>query len=344
MHHIVIVNRQAYGTSGGLSRSLSARVLENLEYVRDKKLISITQIEEKDLEYKFKASDVLVFARHTSLDSLNLSARARDSGAKVIYDLDDFMPALPSWVNHSGNKETQNNIFSHVKQATAVTTSTAVLKTNIDRYFGVNSMLIPTGINIERHLKTPKPIDETNAVIYTNTDTIKLRSFKEGFIQVLNQYLDTHPEFTAHLVCDPNPEMKRIHNAKHWGTMSWFEHKKFLGERDYLFSVTPLGGEEDPSDFLFNSCKSPIKYLDYGALRIPGIYSRTPAYDQFVTHMETGILVSNNADEWSWAMELLTKDRELRSKIIENAFADIKARFHTSVTSKAWISLIESIS
>ena len=344
MHSITIVDRKAYGTSGNVSRSLSARILENLEYLQEGGSISITRVNEGDLDTTFKASDIVIFSRHTSSESLSLAERARAAGAKTIYDLDDFMPALPSYVHHSDNQEVRDNIRKHVSAAALTTTSTLILKNHIDQHYQVSSVVVPTGINIERHLgKNPKSINEKKSVVYTNTDTIKLKSFKSGFVQTMNQYLTHHLDMNLHLVCDPNPEMDQFIRAKNWGSMDWFGHKKFLADRDYLFAVTPLGGAEDPADLIFNSCKSPIKYLDYGGLKIPGIYSKTPAYENFIEHMHTGILVSNDADDWKSALELLTRDQNLRDKIAKNAFEDVYERFHTQVTSKKWLEIFNQL-
>jgi glycosyltransferase involved in cell wall biosynthesis len=62
-------------------------------------------------------------------------------------------------------------------------------------------------------------------------------------------------------------------------------------------------------DNAFTRCKSDIKFLDYGILGIPGIYSRVKPYEASVRHMETGYLAANDNKEWLEALErLLTED------------------------------------
>ena len=69
----------------------------------------------------------------------------------------------------------------------------------------------------------------------------------------------------------------------------------------------------------FNRCKSDLKFLDYSALGIPGIYSRVAAYDRTVQHMETGYLSNNDIQSWIEAIQLLLSDDRLRQTLARNA-------------------------
>ena len=55
------------------------------------------------------------------------------------------------------------------------------------------------------------------------------------------------------------------------------------------FAIAPL--EDDP----FTRCKSDLKYLDYGALAIPAVFSDVRPYCETVRHRETGLVVPNEA-------------------------------------------------
>jgi glycosyltransferase involved in cell wall biosynthesis len=69
----------------------------------------------------------------------------------------------------------------------------------------------------------------------------------------------------------------------------------------------------------FNRSKSDIKFLDYSALGIPGIYSRVPAYLNTIRHMDTGLLVHNSPEAWVEALDLLLADEPLRRHLAQNA-------------------------
>jgi glycosyltransferase involved in cell wall biosynthesis len=80
-------------------------------------------------------------------------------------------------------------------------------------------------------------------------------------------------------------------------------------------AIAPL--EED----VFTRCKSDIKFLDYSAVGIAGIYSQGPVYGKTVRHLKTGYLADNNPESWSEGLELLLQDNSLRQSIAKKAQA-----------------------
>ena len=72
-------------------------------------------------------------------------------------------------------------------------------------------------------------------------------------------------------------------------------------------------------DTAFDQCKSDIKFLDYSAVGAAGIYSRVPAYESSVRHLETGLLTENDSDAWMEALEMLIQDDSLRIDMSQNA-------------------------
>jgi processive 1,2-diacylglycerol beta-glucosyltransferase len=72
------------------------------------------------------------------------------------------------------------------------------------------------------------------------------------------------------------------------------------------------------ADSLFNSCKSPIKYLEYSALGVPGVYSKISPYEIIVKDGVDGLLASTSL-EWEEALSKLIEDQDLRRRIALNA-------------------------
>jgi GT2 family glycosyltransferase/glycosyltransferase involved in cell wall biosynthesis len=85
----------------------------------------------------------------------------------------------------------------------------------------------------------------------------------------------------------------------------------------------------------FNRCKSYIKYLDYAALGLPGVFTSNGVFDGVVKNGETGLLVDNEATAWKDALRLLVQDSDLRRQIGKSACADVTAR-HTLDAQSAW--------
>jgi glycosyltransferase involved in cell wall biosynthesis len=69
----------------------------------------------------------------------------------------------------------------------------------------------------------------------------------------------------------------------------------------------------------FNRYKSDIKFLDYGVLGIPGIFSNVGPYPASVVHEQTGLLVANAPDAWLAALSRLIDDPVLRQTLSRNA-------------------------
>ena len=76
-------------------------------------------------------------------------------------------------------------------------------------------------------------------------------------------------------------------------------------------------------DNLFNSSKSPIKYFEYSAIGVPGVYSRVVPYSSMIEEGVDGYLVSS-ASEWEASLSKLIEDQNLRRKIALNAQQKIK--------------------
>lgn len=78
-------------------------------------------------------------------------------------------------------------------------------------------------------------------------------------------------------------------------------------------AVAPL------ADTPFNRAKSDIKFLDYCALGVAGVFSDVAAYQGSVRHGETGWLVENSPAAWAAALVRLLRDEELRLQTAANA-------------------------
>ena len=92
-------------------------------------------------------------------------------------------------------------------------------------------------------------------------------------------------------------------------------------ENKWDFGVAPLVDDE------FNRCKSYIKYLDYAALGLPGIFSGIGVFESVIRQGENGLCVFGN-DDWYEAMRLLITDVTLRQKMGEAAHLDVETN-HT---------------
>ena len=91
-------------------------------------------------------------------------------------------------------------------------------------------------------------------------------------------------------------------------------------------------------DNYFNSCKSQIKFLEYGALGIPGVFSNLAPYSSVITNEVNGFLASNS-DEWESYLQCLIDDPQLRKAIVSNAQEIIKEKWLLSKNAKEQFSI-----
>ncbi len=96
-------------------------------------------------------------------------------------------------------------------------------------------------------------------------------------------------------------------------------------------------------DSAFTRCKSDMKYLDYGALGIPGIFSRVPAYEHTVQHLRTGYLAENNAQAWEEGLNRLLDDSQLRQSMGRQVQSEVFATRTLEHCAWRWDSAIQTI-
>jgi glycosyltransferase involved in cell wall biosynthesis len=102
------------------------------------------------------------------------------------------------------------------------------------------------------------------------------------------------------------------------------------------FAIAPL--EDDP----FTRCKSDLKYLDYGALAIPAVFSDVRPYSETVRHRETGLVVPNEADAWAEALGEMVSDGALRSRLARAARDEVYATRMLATNAARWLDVLSA--
>ena len=93
----------------------------------------------------------------------------------------------------------------------------------------------------------------------------------------------------------------------------------------------------------FNAAKSPLKYLEYSAMGLAGVYADLPAYGAHVQHGETGLLAGAEPVAWADALERLIGDRVLRDRVATQALGDVRAKHLHAHAAHRWQSLFSSL-
>ncbi len=279
--------------------------------------------------------DLLVVERHTlwpyerQLDGFaRVLARCRRRGVPVVYELDDNLLDLhhdSPWEPYPGDA-LRGVVAFLARQADAVIVSTPALAERLAR-LRPGVLVVPNALDERLFESGPEP-----AAPRSSTVTI-------GYMGTL-----TH-EADLRMVLAPLRALLRRHGgrvrleivggAEEERVASLFEgvpfrqlhprhddaYPKFVPwMRENLrwdVAIAPL------EDDAFTRCKSDLKYLDYGALGIPGVFSDVRPYRDTVRHRETGLLTANDQKAWTDVLEEIVSDAALRQRLAACAKAEV---------------------
>lgn len=113
---------------------------------------------------------------------------------------------------------------------------------------------------------------------------------------------------------------------------------KWLKETvDWNISIAPL------EDNNINSSKSEIKYLEYTALGLPGIYSAVGAYKEIIKDGKNGILIYDNSEKsWTNTLIKLIEDTDLQKEILNNSINYVKQNYSMDIAVNKWKNILNT--
>lgn len=339
---LLVVQRTSLSDSRLTSRSIGARFGPLLKYMSNNNYLSWSDVIEEEIDFNMiKRFDAILLNKHSSLRGLEIIKNASALGLKIIYDLDDWILDLPSYSVTSFNEDIMGNIVAMIRESDYVTVSNDLLRDKL-KHIRPDSIILKNGFDHAEIEYKPEPNKESESpiILFSNTDGVKLISYRKKYFEQIILFMEKHPEVEIDFWGDIFPEMHKIPRLNYIGFKANHVYKAAIRDRGYWFAVVPLGGEEDSETLLFNSCKSCIKYIDFGSLGIPGIYSNTPVYSDVVKNEITGCLVSNQGNNWISNMEKLYGCKELRKKIRINAYNDCLKNHGLEESAKVLLSLI----
>ena len=261
---------------------------------------------------------------------------ARSKGKPVIFELDDWLFELPqSHPDFSGHYYTQA-LFPMLKamaEADAVTVATPALQANLLAY-QPHCYVLPNYLD-ERIWRLDQPFREEAGgplvigYIGSNTHTPDLEMIAPVLVRLLNEYKDRLQ--IQIWGCEPPAQLAGQAGVA-WQPLqiaNYAEYVQFVSTLHCDIAIAPL------NDHPFNRCKSAIKYLEYSAAGLPGVYSRLAPYETVVTHGVNGYL-AGSLDEWRACLRQLIENRDLRSSFREAARASLQKKWLLSSHAREW--------
>ena len=133
----------------------------------------------------------------------------------------------------------------------------------------------------------------------------------------------------------PPPEVLLGHPQVAWTALDvpgYAAFAAFFQAQQFDVALAPL------RDRPFNRCKSHIKFLEYSALGVPGVYSRLAPYAGIVTHGANGLLAATPED-WEAALVALIESPALRDRLAHAAQATVADGWRLSARAGEWQAL-----
>ncbi|HRH79826.1 MAG TPA: glycosyltransferase [Thiobacillaceae bacterium] len=245
-----------------------------------------------------------------------------DLGRPVIYEIDDLMFDLPAdnphYAETLANREV---IFEAMRRADAVTVSCPALAEAV-RPYARKVIVLPNLVEADLFRAPVREPGEgvTLGLVGTPTHEKDFALVDEA----LEQALALHPGLRI-VFMGLIPARWADHPAVSYVPFE-LDYRAYAGQLKSLgldIALVPL--QDNP----FNRAKSNIKWLEYAAAGIAGIFSDLPPYDT-VRDGETGLKVANRTESWLAAIRDLVEHPDKRVAIARAAQQEVLADWTTA--------------
>ena len=300
--------------------------------------------------------DVIIFYRipgyPKAMANINYANRL---GKIVIYDTDDLIydrETLASYYSQSTGQLSQKELTAVLNGADiykrailaceyAITT-TDTLKHSLEKLSGQGKVFI-----------LPNALDKysvdaaNNAMPVKQADQITLfygsgsKTHDEDFALISSALVKLFDQY-------PNLQLLVVGYLSLPPALIQYKHRitqiEFLGLAEYFHVLSHADINLAPlKSGLFADCKSEIKWLEAGALKIPTVMSNTHVYKQAISHANNGY-IAENPKNWFAILADLVSNEDLRHRIGEAAFTTAQQDYSAKQMSKRFNDILIDIS
>lgn len=297
-------------------------------------------------EKKVAHADVVLFQRVPPKRHKGVFTFCRRNNKVTVLDIDDNFFALPK--THPEYKNFFRRLlvgrYRRLKHfllnASCVFVPTERLRQSFLRY-NKRIYVLPNTIQEEWFLKQPPAhqMDNSCFKIGFYGSRTHLTDFREAFPAVQKLLQEYSRKIQLYFLGMPPPSLINLDEVKY---IPYDErYQESLGVLNRIGLHAGLAPLQDNS---FNECKSNIKFLEYSACSIPGIYSNVGPYAESVKHMQTGLLVSpGDTEGWRHSMKMLIENDNLRTTIAQNAKREAFEKYTIQKNYHKWHDVFRSL-
>lgn len=259
--------------------------------------------------------DLIIIQRHFPSQETESAIRAISAlSIPILMDLDDDFLATPaSHPQYDYLASRVPFIKWMLKEADLVTVSTEALKETITKLTGRPVLVLPNLIAWDLFDAKPRrAIDKFNLIVSgTPTHQSDWSIIEKPIKDILSKYqqrvsVTFFGELPPYLADHPAAKALPFQPG-------YIQYAEKLKQLDIHAALVPL------EDTQFNHSKSNIKWLEYSAAGICGIYSDLEPYNTSIINKETGFLVKNTPEAWFNAIDGLINGPDTAIHMANNA-------------------------
>lgn len=284
-------------------------------------------------------ADVVLFFRTVQPEAYKFLEMAREMGKKTAYVIDDHFIAMSPgsdmgrYYHDSSRRKTY---VKFLKNAQTVKVASGFFARHLETHFSPQKIVyFPGSVDFSLISGLNKNRKEEGKVVIGYEGGKKQVAF-EPVIEALNKIIGKYGDKLRIEFCGYTPD--ELKEKPQVFTESYDEnYKKFLKRlyrSNWDIGLAPL------ERTLLHDCKSNNKFREYSACGIAGIYTSSPAYEEWVTANETGLIVSSTSDDWYEAMVKLIEQPELRQNMVVQAEQVARENFSVEACAERWRSQI----
>ncbi|QMV40769.1 glycosyltransferase family protein [Cohnella cholangitidis] len=284
---------------------------------------------------RLAAADIVIFFRTVSNEAYKLLELAREMGKKTVYVIDDhFMAMSPAseMGNYYHDPNKRANYVKFLKNTHIVKVASKFFARHLETHFNPNKIVCFAGsVDFSIFSGLEKSNKHEDKIVIGYEGGKKLAAF-DPVIDALRGILRTYGEkirieFFGYI---PDGLVGKPQVFYNHHDSDYRNFLKSLYRLKWDIGLAPL------ENTLLHDCKTNNKFREYAACRIPGIYSKSKAYEDWVEDGENGMLASGTRDDWYEAMAELIEKPDLREKIKDRAETAAKEHFSVETCAENW--------
>ena len=278
-------------------------------------------------------ADVIVWQRQHRAELVPLRERARALGKVQVFEIDDFLDAIPEWspqyAHYPRGCEAIRNLHDWMRSCDHLLVSTKALGEAYASLSGRPFTVSPNALDSASWRR--KDNDTGRIRIGWTGSTTHERDLTEAQYAIL-RVLEDHPETDFVMMGYDGGLKHRLAggSSKDAALARRIDHYPWLGDVARYpaavaalrldVAIAPLAPKEP-----FNRYRSNVKFTEFSAVEIPVVASRVEPYAEIVDGV-TGML-AGDANEFHRKLERLVTDASLRRTIGANASRYVRERY-----------------